>query len=253
MLQYKYDKVTSIDEGIKRLLEIRDAEIPELKYLRMPEGEYTDVLLLRGERIPLLHRRYEPRINGMKNYGAAAPDENCQLNTISFIGNDVSLDALIYAELDLAEYILRSPIVKVTAFINGGAANLLVKTEAGSVAGLELGATMAPGTVPQVNHRIITRHGMATDRTVNNVAEQSGVYLFQNSDSRPFTFDDGEYYLYGLSVEDSIRATYSFAVVQSKVDKNELIEQDKHLRDLLAAVHKSAELGAPVMVSEVIR
>lgn len=243
MLEFQYKKVGSIKEGVERLLTVRDLKIPDFEYIKRPEGELCDLLILEGERIPLLAHRYEPRINAMRRYGSAKPRENCSLNTISFIGKDTSLDALIYREMDLTEYLLHSRINKVTAFIKGGAANMLLVTEMGSVGGLELGATMAEGAMAQVNHRLITTHGCATDRTVNNVSEQSGVYLFRDDDVRPIEYNDGEYYLFGLTVEDSVIATYIFAIMQGKVDKNELIEQDKHLRELIAIARKSSECG----------
>lgn len=250
MLQYKYDKVTSIEDGVRRLLTVRDMPIPEFTLERMGEGDLTDTLVLGDKRIPLLFWRNEPRMNSMHNYGLKAPEENCALNTVSFIGRNVSLDALIYRELDISEYVLISPVEKVTAFINGGACNLLAKTASGALAGLELGATMAEGTIPQFNHRVITKHGMASDRTVNNVVEQSGVYLFADGDPRPVAYDDGEYYLYGLSVEDSCEAVFIFSIINGRINADALIEQDKHLRTLLSAVHSSAELGKSVTVKE---
>lgn len=248
MLQFKYDKVTTVEDGVKRLLTVRDREIPEFEIVKRPEGEYTDILVLGGKRIPLLWWRYEARMNSMKNYGRKAPLENCALNSKSFVGKDEPIDALIYRELDISEYVLVSPVKKVTAFLNGDACNLLGKTESGAMLGLELGATMAPGTIPQFDHRIITKHGMATDRTVNNVVEQSGVYLFADSDPRPVAFDDGEYYLYGLSVEDSTRAAFAFAVILGNVNADDLIAQDKHLRALLGAVKASSECGKSVII-----
>ena len=246
MLEYQYKKVGSIKEGVERLLTVRDQRIPEFEYIKRPEGELCDILILEGERIPLLGYRYEPRINSMRNYGRANPAANCSLNTISFIGKDTSLDALMYREMDLTEYLLHSKIKKITAFIKDGAANMLLVTELGSVGGLELGATMAEGAMAQVNHRLITTHGCATDRTVNNVAEQSGVYLFRDDDVRPIEYNEGEYYLFGLSVEESVIATYIFAILQGKVNKNELIEQDKHLRELVELAKKSSECGESV-------
>ncbi|MBR2930155.1 MAG: hypothetical protein IKC32_02890 [Clostridia bacterium] len=243
MLDYKMTKVTSVEEGVRRLLTVRDRAIPDFRIEPKGEGEYTDHLVLEGERIPLLDARYDPRMNGIRNYGRRAPGENCIINTVSHVGRDVSLDDLIYKELDLAEYALVDRIVSVSAFINGGACNLLAKCERGAVAGLELGATLAEGTIPQINHRLITKHGCATDRTVNNVVEQSGVYLFTSDDPRPKEFNDGEYYLYGLSIEESHRAAFIHAIMLGKVDKNELIEQDKHLSALVAAVHRSNESG----------
>ena len=251
MLQYKYDKVASVEDGVKRLLTVRDREIPEFSVIPMGEGDMCDILVLEGRRIPLLAWRYEPRMNGIHNYGLKAPAENCSLNTVSFVDKSVSLDALIYRELDISEYTLISKVEKITAFINGAACNLIAKTESGALAGLELGATMAPGAIPQFNHRLITKHGMASDRTVNNVVEQSGVYLFTDSDPRPITFDDGEYYLYGLSVEDSYKAAFIFSIILGSVKADDLIAQDARLREMVAAAHKSAESGTSVYVGEV--
>ena len=250
MLQYKYDKVSSVEEGVKRLLTVRDAEIPEFSFEPMGEGDMCDTLVLEGKRIPLLWWRYEPRMNSMHGYGLKAPKENCSLNTVSFIDKGVSIEALMYRELDISEYTLISKIEKITAFINGAACNLIARTETGALAGLELGATMAEGAIPQFNHRLITKHGMASDRTVNNVVEQSGVYLFSDSDPRPVAYDDGEYYLYGLSVEDSTRATFIMAIILGRVNADALIEQDERLRRMIAAAKKSAECGKSVYVWE---
>lgn len=229
---------------------MRDVPVPEFSIEPMGEGGLCDYLVLGGKRIPIFSWRYDPRMNSMRGYALKAPAENCALNTVSFIGNDVSLDAIIYRELDISEYLLVSPVKKITAFINGGACNLIAKTESEAVAGLELGATMAPGTIPQINHRLITKHGMASDRTVNNVVEQSGVYLFADGDPRPVAYDDGEYYLYGLSVLDSYKATFIQSIILGRLDADALIAQDKHLRVLLAAAHESARLGKSIAVKE---
>ena len=251
MLQYKYDKVTSVEEGVRRLLTVRDVAVPDFSIEPMGSEGLCDYLVLDGKRIPIFTWRYDPRMNSMRGYALKAPSENCALNTVSFIGKDVSLDALIYREIDISEYLLVSETAKITAFINGGACNLIVKTESEAVAGLELGATMAPGTIPQINHRLITKHGMASDRTVNNVVEQSGVYLFADGDPRPVAYDDGEYYLYGLSVEDSCKATFIQAIILGRLDADALTEQDKHLRSLVEAAHESARLGKSIKVKEV--
>ncbi len=251
MLQEKYEKLSSVEEGVRRLLTIRDRAIPDFRVDPRSEGELVDTLVLEGERLPLLDWRYEPRTNSMRGYGRVA-EQNCCVNVSSFFGSDTPLDVLIYRELDLAEYLLHSKIVKVTAFIRGGACNLIAKCESGAQANLELGTTMAPGTIPQFQHRLITTHGMANDKGVNDLVEQSGVYVFTNEDTRPVVYDDGEYYLYGLTVEQSVRCTFIQGVVLGRVDKAELVEQDKHLREVLAAVHKSAECGQSVLVGDAV-
>ena len=37
MLEVKYSKVSSVEEGVRRLLTIRDMEIPELSVAKKPE------------------------------------------------------------------------------------------------------------------------------------------------------------------------------------------------------------------------
>ena len=247
MLEPKYEKLSSVKEGVIRLLTIRDREIPEIEILARAEGELVDTLVLDGERLPLLDWRYEPRTNSMRGYGKVA-EQNCCVNVSSFFGSDTPLDVLIYRELDLAEYLLHSKIVKVTAFMRGAACNLIAKCESGAQANLELGVTLAPGTIPQFQHRLITTHGMANDKGVNDLVEQCGVYVFTNEDTRPIVYNDGEYYLYGLTVEESVRCTFIQGIVLGRIDKAALVEQHKHLGEVLAAVHKSAECGQSVMV-----
>jgi hypothetical protein len=247
MLTPKYDRLTSVKDGVIRLLTIRDYAIPEFDVEPKADGDYTKTLVLEGKRIPLLFWRYEPRMNAIRNYGKKV-ETNCSINVSSFFGKDTTLDEVIYRELDIAEYALHSKIVKVTAFINGDACNLIAKCESGAQANLELGATMAPGTIPQFQHRLITKHGMANDKGVNDLIEQNGVYVFSDSDTRPVVYDDGEYYLYGLGVEDSVICTYVLGIIRERVCADALVEQDKHLRVLLDAVYESARLGKSVFV-----
>lgn len=241
MLDFHLKKVESVKEGVIRLLTIRDLPIPEFEIVKRGEGEFTDTLIYEGKEIPLHHWRHEPRIDRMHGYGKKEPDNNNCVNTYSFVGSDIPLDCLLYKELDIAEYLLGSPIVKVTAFVNGNACNLLAKTAKGTVAGLELGATMAPGTIAQFGHRLITGHGMATDRTVNTLVEQSGVYLYKNNDSRPYEYNDGEYYLFGLTNEECYTATLIQGIIKGVVDGDALIRDKEHLLRVLDAVYKSSE------------
>ncbi len=247
MLEERYEKVLSVEDGVRRLLTIRDREIPTFSLCEKRAGEYVQMLNLDGRDIPMLSWRYEPRMKAISDYGKRA-GENCALNTSSFAGVDMPLSELIYKELDIAEYALSSKIVKVTAFIRGAACNLIAKCESGAQANLELGTTMAARTIPQFQHRLITTHGMANDKGVNDLVEQSGVYIFKNSDTRPIVYNDGEYYLYGLTVEQSVDVTFIQGVITGALSADALIEQDKHLKDVLAAVYKSAEICESVIV-----
>jgi len=241
------EKVKSVEEGVKKLLTIRELPVPEFTIEKRKDGEYTDHLVLDGVRIPLAYWRYEPRMDRLHAYGAAPKDNAC-LNTYSFMGKDVSIAELIYREIDIAEYILNSRVVKVTAFQNGRACNLIAVTEAGTVANLELGATMAQGAKNQFQHRLITRRGMANDRTVNNVVEQHGVYFFDSESTSPHVYDDGEYYLFGLTDEESNEATYINGIFTGRMNIDSLIECDKHVQTVVAAVFESAKSGESVYI-----
>ncbi len=242
------DHVNSVEEGVKKLLTIAKHPIPNFKLIKKGNGDFIDSLFLDGEKIPLSYHVYEPRIDYMREYAATAVADICCVNTYSYTGSDVSLDELIYRELDISEHVLLSKIHKITAYINDGACNLIAKTQSGALANLELGNTMAPDTIPQFSHRLITKSGMASDRTVNTMVEQSGVYLFSSQDSRPTTYDDGDHYLYGLSCEESNEAVYIYAIISGILSKKELIERDIHIRALLSSVKESAKCGKSIYV-----
>ena len=95
MLQPKYERLTSVKDGVVRLLTIRDYAIPEFDVLPKAEGDYTKTLVLEGKRIPLLSWRYEPRMNAIRNYGKKA-EENCCINVSSFFGKDTTYTVALY-------------------------------------------------------------------------------------------------------------------------------------------------------------
>ncbi len=236
--------VFSIKEGVVKLLEMRELTAPDFDIIKK-DGEYAEFLVLSGKEIPLLFWRHEPRIDAMRGYGSDVAD-NSALNVYSFVGRDTGLDAHIFKELDLSEYILNSKIEKVTAFINGGACNLIARTESGALANLELGNTMAEGTQPQFSHRLVTKRGMASDRTVNHMTEPYGVTLFSACDTRPFGFDDADHYLLGLTPDEAYRVTFIRAIIAGDIDADRLCSDYERLKSALNAVYLSAKRGESV-------
>jgi hypothetical protein len=146
------EKVTSIREGVEKLLKLRGREVPEFTFENRQEGGFTPTLLWDGNVIPLFTTRYDPRIRHIAGYGNKT-EENSALNVYSFVGSDVSLDRLIYRELCIAEFILHSKVKKITAFVNQNAANIIAVMEDNTTANIDLGNTMAPGSHNQCQHR----------------------------------------------------------------------------------------------------
>ena len=238
--------VSSVKEGVVKLLEMRELSAPDFEIIK-EEGEYAEFILLGGKKIPLLFWRHEPRIDSLHEYGGSVAD-NSALNVYSFVGSDTALDEHIFKELDLSEYILNSKIEKVTAFINGGACNLIARTESGTLANLELGNTMAEGTQPQFSHRLVTKRGMASDRTVNSMTEPFGVTLFSSSDTRPFGFDDADHYLLGLTPDEAYRVTFIRSIIVGDIDIDSVSCDYERLKSVLNAVYRSAKEGESVSI-----
>ena len=239
------EKVRDIRQGVEKLLKIRGREIPEFTFENRQEGGFTPTLLWEGKKIPLFTTRYDPRIRHIAAYGNKV-EENSALNVYAFTGSDVSLDRLIYREICIAEFILHSKIVKITAFVNENAANIIAVMEDGTTANMDLGNTMAPGSHIQCQHRLITKHGMANDLSVTDMTVQHQVYIF--SEDGKAVYDDDEYYLYGLSEEEVETVLTIHGIFTGHISCETW--QEDHLRyvKMVEAVYESGRTGKPVVL-----
>lgn len=245
-------KVTTVEEGVKKLLGIRRLPVPEFQLIPRKPGEYLDTLILNGKSVPLFHNHYEPRVNHLKDYGAINPAENSSLNAYSFMGKDVSIDELIYREMDIAEFILRSTIESVTAYENGDAVNFIAVMASGACANLNVGCTMPAGSANQCQHRLYTKHGMANDRSVGTMVTTHQLNIFSDFSEAPEIFDDDDHYLYGLNEDDTAKATAIYSIISGLQKVDDWEAADKRCKAAVAAVHKSAELGRTVTIKEVL-
>ena len=205
-----------------------------------------------GKLIPFPEWRFDPRISALYNYGSECPESISALNVYSFFGRETSLCAAMYRELDISDYILGSPIAKVTAYVNGEASNLIALTESGTALNLELGCTMANGAKNQCNHRLITKRGMACDMVVDTQTVSGMLNVFTSSGDE-YSLDAGDIDLYPLDFEDSFRAFGLRTIVGGTVCGEDLIISDLRSRAVLAAALVSAERGESVKVSDLSR
>ncbi|MCP4593208.1 MAG: hypothetical protein GY842_20925, partial [bacterium] len=103
-------------------------------------------------------------------------------------GEAVGLDAVLYRELDLVEWLVGSRVASVHAAIDADrAANLVVRLANDVICSVEAGTTLPPGTPMQDRHEMIARRGVASDRVVDTQVEQSSVYLWSDSERGRFT------------------------------------------------------------------
>ncbi len=239
------EKVKSVEQGVRKLLEIRHLPVPAFRYVKASKSDYCDMLELEGKHIPLLSMRTDLQIASLIEYGEIGG--NSALNAHAFASCDMSVEQLMYREFDIAEAVLHSEIVRVMAYINGGAANVIAVMADGTCANLELGVTLAEGTRHQTLHRIITNHGMANDRALDCQTTVSQITLF-GADGSLRGFDDDEYYLWGLS-EDEVRAVFAIhAIIVGALDASDFARIDARHRAAVAAAMESARRGESVEV-----
>lgn len=239
-------KVTSIAEGVEKLLTMRYREVPEYTLEPRKDGEFLDTLVWNGNRVPLFSTHFDQQIRAMAKYGQD-PEQNSALNVYSYMGSDVTLDELLFRELDIAEFILHSKIKKVTAFVNKNAVNLIAVMENETTANLELGNTMEPGTHNQCQHRLITKHGAACDRSPADMIAQHQVYLYGKNGRQ--VFDDDEAYLYGLGEEDVAKVLTLHAIFTEQEKWEDWAENEARYRKVIAAVYESDRLGKTICLA----
>ena len=254
------DKITTVEAGVRRLLDLRGRPVPDFRIESRPEGEYHDILIWNGQRIPLFDTHFDARLYRMAAYGNDA-EQNCTLNVYSFVGRDIPMDEHLYRELDIAELLLHSPIQKLTAFIQGYAVNLIAVTENTCCANMDLGCGMAPGSVSQFQHRLITQHGMTSDRGAGILTENHQINIYSQDSTEAVTYDDNEFYLYGLNEGQVAQALAVHAILTGKTypgnpgagpDFWKAWEaREARLQAAVRAVHESDRLGRTVTLEEV--
>lgn len=243
------EKVTSIEEGVKKLLILRDREVPEFTYKHKAEGEYVDTLLYDGKEIPVFDDHYNAHMLYIAQYGEET-EKNSALNVYSFVGSDVSLNELMFREMYIAEYVLHSRIVSVTAFMKPNAANMILVMKDGTAANIDLGNTMAPGSINQCQHRLITAKGAACDRGAGDYTVTSLLNVFSSEKTEPIGYDDDQLYLYGLSDVDVQKACTVHAILTGQVDYSDWNQRKARYLEAIEAAYTSDAEGRTVVLTK---
>lgn len=235
------EKVTSITEGVNKLLRMYGREIPDYMYKHKAEGEYIDTLVYAGREIPVFDDYYNTHMLYLAQYGAEE-EKNSALNVYSFVGRDVSLKELMFREMYIAEYVLHTEIASVTAFLQPNAANMILVMQNGTAANLDLGNTMAPGSINQCQHRLITSKGAACDRGAGDYIATSLVNVFTSEKQAPIGYDDDQLLLYGLTDVDVQKACTVHAILTKQLDCSDWEERKaRYLKGIEAAYVSNAE------------
>ena len=244
------EKVKTVEEGVCRLLTLHERVVPDFHIEYGVPGEYTDILCYDGKKIPLFYNRFDRVIKSISEYGSET-EKNSALNVYSYTGNEIPLDTLIYRETEIAEFILHSETEEVTAFLNGDSVNLIAKMKNGTCANMSLATTMAPGSINQCEHRLITSKGMSSDRVFDMKTVRHDIYVFKNSSANAEVYDEDEYYLYGLDSEDTVKALTVHGILIGELPFDDNAETDKRHKKFIKAVHLSSDRCETVRIGEV--
>ncbi len=245
------EKVATLEEGMKKCF--LPAVRPYPSFLLKEEGgeEFSDILTVGDKSYPILAERYAVKIRKISEYGRDA-SKNSALNVYSFVGCDIPLKEHIYRELSIAEYILNTKLVKITAYINKNAANIIAVAENKTTANLDLGNSLCAGSENQCRYKLITSHGMANDIAVGTLTATNQLNVFKTDKKLPDAYDDDEYYLYGLSETDVCRAYIIYDILRRNLDADAFCDTYERLNAAVDAVYLSDKESRSVYISEVL-
>ena len=215
--------------------------------------------------VPLLPWRHQRRFAELKRLvdeKTVAPLLMCRFACLTD-GREMPLEAILYREFDLVEWLSGTPIVGICASMAGTekgvrsnlceapsgpsrqigpdpffrAANVIVRLAGGVIASVEAGATLPAGVTVQDRHEMIARRGVASDRVVDTQVAQSSVYAWTDAGHRQHTDVDAE--LFGLDAEQAALVRSAYDVLRRPEVTPALRRQHRRLRQLVELAHAS--------------
>lgn len=189
---------------------------------------------LDGKDVPLLTWRTNRKFTELRQLVADQVIENVCMLRFSSLGSreQWSLNALMYREFDLCEFLSGSKIVSLHATLTDNAAgNIIVKLESGAIGSVEIGIQAPIDTRLQERHEIIARRGVASDIVVDTQVPQSSVYTYTDEGASQYKDIDNE--LFGLDELEVEWVRSAFDVQKTPGQTERLLRQHDHLSHLI--------------------
>jgi len=208
--------------------------------LTLAPGELLTESELPELTVPLLAWRHQRRFVELKHLiddETVAPLLMCRFACLAD-GQHLPLQAILYREFDLVEWLSGTPIVGIYASMaDGRAANVIVRLAGGIVGSVEAGATLPDGAIMQDRHEMIARRGVASDRVVDTQVGQSSVYTWTADGHQQHTDVDAE--LFGLELEQAALVRSGFEVLSRPDRILTLQKRHRRLRQLVELAYQS--------------
>jgi len=230
--------------------------------------------------IPLLPWRHERRFVELKRLidaGTVTPLLMCRFACLTD-GRERSLEAILYREFDLIEWLSGWPIERLYASMAAtekrdrsnfpqrpattlrsvpgraeirpvpffGAANVIARVAGGAIASVEAGTTLPAGAAMQDRHELIARRGVASDRAVDTQVAQSSVYAWTEAGHEQHTDVDAE--LFGLDAAAAALVRAAYDALQRPESTAALRQQHRRLRRLVELAYESDRRGERLAV-----
>ena len=239
----------TVEDGVRNALEIfaMEAEVA-WRYIPAKEGDFTDTLELDGVKYPLFWWRCDPQVGAM--YSKAPERKICSMKLNRVGAKSQGLRKLLYKELDIAEFIMRSRVKSVMNFQKGCSMNMLATMENERVALFELAATLHDETPEQGRHTYWGEEGMASDRVVSQKVASEAIYLFTDDARDPQTYNDIFIYMYGLDRTDTLKATCIAEILMGRRSVADWRERSDHYIRCIERAEQSAQQVRRLFVEE---
>jgi len=190
--------------------------------------------------VPLLPWRHQRRFMELKRLideETVAPLLMCRFACL-VDAERTSLEAILYREFDLVEWLSGTSIVSICAsLVQDRAANVIVRLAGGVIGSVEAGVTLPAGTPMQDRHELIARRGVASDRVVDTQVGQSSVHAWTAEGHEQHTDVDAE--LFGLDAEHVSLVRSAYDVLREPARIVELRRNHRRLRQLVELAKES--------------
>lgn len=166
-------------------------------------------------------------------------EDACMLRFCTLACKDQwTLEALMYKEFDLCEFLSGGKIVSLHAVLTDNqAGNAIVRMDTGVIGSVEVGVQPSLGSKVIDRHEIIARRGVACDLIVDTLIPQNSIYTYTNNGAAAYKDVDNE--LFGC---DEIQTEYirsAFDVLKNTEQIRALREQHHHLSELVSMANES--------------
>lgn len=206
-------EIKTVKEGVVRFFEEKHETLPAYELL---DGKRYQTIKWEGKSAPLFSFREHPKIHGMIGRRDDLFGKPCALTAYSV--DNATLDTLLFRELVIAELCFKSEVVKVTAFVNGPSANVLVKLANDGTYHVTLHA--ASFGESHFKHELFSEGGMISNRAVDSVIDQKALNIFTEKGGYEY-ITDNHYILYGLNPEEVNEVVAIYATMMHE-DTDEL-------------------------------